>query len=135
METRAVVCNVYKLLRNGKKFSKEGKILERSNVVLLRDYVNEKNEFWFENGLWHEIDEEATKDYYSLKTKENEERKEKEMVEGKLKDVLTDVIKDGVKKVTKDNSEIKELRKQYKEKYGKNAFAGWDVDKLKEKLK
>lgn len=30
--------------------------------------------------------------------------------------------------------DIKAVRKQYEEKLGKKPFAGWDIDKLKEKL-
>ena len=72
METKSemVVCNIYKLFRNGNSFTQEGKRLERSGIAIPREYVEDQNHNWKDSGMWHEIDEEKTSEFYELREKE-----------------------------------------------------------------
>ena len=58
MSTTMVVCNIYELLKRGKGFTKEGKVLKRSNSVITRDWAEEKSADWKNSGLLFEIDDE-----------------------------------------------------------------------------
>ena len=125
-----VVCNVYKLMKDGNTFVKNGMKAERTNAVMTRDYVEQKNENWQQNGRWFEIDEEATAEYESLREVKRQERKNKSKTKEKLNELLTELEKND----SSEDDEKKELRAKYKELYGKNAFGAWGVDKLKEKI-
>ena len=138
-ESVMVVCNVYRLLKSGNSFIKDGMRLERSNIAIPRGYVEEKNHDWELNGLWHEKDEEATEIYYEQGKLKRENRAKAEKVAGQLRDTLTKVLEQGSvitkKEVIEDDSEeLETLKAEYLEKFGKKAHHLWKVDKLKEKL-
>jgi len=135
MKELMVMCNVYKLLRDGNHFSKESKKLIREKIILSRDYVEEKNKNCLENGIWHEKLEKETSEAYEYGKILAKKRLEDEKVADKLKDVLTDVIKKGTKKKVYKKDELSILRKSYEDKFNKKAFNGWSIEKLKEKLK
>lgn len=146
METEMVVCNIYKLFRNGKSFTKEGKKLERSNIVIRRDYADEKNDNWMDNGLWHEIDEDATELFYEKREKIRLDNIKKQKISKKVAENLTNMLdldtddvvveKPKVKKEVKvdeidvvDEEEVKDeinitglgnLKVAYLEKFGKH---------------
>lgn len=136
-----VVCNIYRLFRNGTKFTKEGKKLERSDIFIPREYALLKNEKWNENGLWHEINEEKTIEFYELKEKKRLERIKNNKISGKLKEVMVDVISKGsdIAEIEVESEEVdgelKQLRNDYKKKYNKKAYYNWSSEQLKEKLK
>lgn len=131
METQIVICNVYKLFRDGSDFTKDSKKIVRTDIAMIRSYVNEKNSDWKNNGLWHEIDEEKTKEYYINGEERLKEERNQIKVESQLKDILVDVIKTGK---NQNSSEIEELRAEYKNKFGKKPHHLWGINKLKEKL-
>lgn len=97
MESTIVITNVYKLFKDGKRFNKESKKLMRSEIALPRTFVKEKNAKWKENGLWHEVDEDATKKYYAWGEKKVAKRIAAAEAQAKLKNVLTDVLVQGSK--------------------------------------
>ena len=100
-KTVTVIANVYKLFKDGKRFTKHSKKLVRSDIAIPRAYVEEKNDKWEENGLWHEIDEDATVEYYKKGAIKIAKRKADAEAKAKLKDVLTDVLVEGSKGVKK----------------------------------
>ena len=139
MRTKMVVCNVYKLFKDGKNYTKQGKVIKRNNLALTRDYVEEKNNNWTNVGLWHEIDEDATVHFYEERELRRKEKKAAAKVSGHLNEVLVDVIKKGaniesIEVESEDVTELEDLKKQYKEKFDKKPFHSWGVAKLKEKL-
>lgn len=139
MRTEMVVCDCYKLLKDGKSFTKQGKVIKRSNVAVPRWYADEKNLNYKDTGLWYEKDEDATETFYEMKEKRRIEKKENAKVSGQLNEVLVDVIRKGtnVNAVDVDSEDVTELEKlkvKYKEKFGKKPFHSWGVDKLTEKL-
>lgn len=126
------ITNVYKLFKDGKRFKKESKKLMRSEIALPRAFVEEKNAKWEQNGLWHEIDEDATTKYIAWGEKKRAKKAAEVEAQEKLKNVLTDVLTTGskvlkkektAKKQTKPDDEsvkiLKALRIQYKEVIGK----------------
>jgi len=152
MESRPmVVCRVYKLFKDGENFTKEGKKVKRNRCVIPRGYVEEKNAKWEQNGLWHEINEEATKEYYVEGDKKVAKRKEIKESQANLGTVLAEALKSGAnptkkattkKEVAKEevvvDSKLVELRIQYEEVTGKvlsprfKNDAEWMEKKIKE---
>jgi hypothetical protein len=139
-----VICDVYILNKSGNRFIKENGRLDVEKISLPIAYIEEKNANWETNGLWHEIDEKATDEYYVYGEKKRKQREQANEAANKLKDILTDVIAKGNEKVTvkkevevikEDDSELDSLREQYLEKTGKKAHHLWKADKLIEKLK
>lgn len=57
-----VVCDLYRLGKNGDKFSKEFKTLIRKGAKINESYVNGRNANWSVNGQWYEVDEKATEE-------------------------------------------------------------------------
>ena len=105
------MCNVYKLFRDGKQFTKESMKLIRSNIVIPRSYVAIKNAKWKENGLWHVIDEKATAEYYKHGEVKRAKKRAAEKVKSQLKDVLTDVLTVGSEKISADTTSVKKEEK------------------------
>ena len=138
MQSIMVVCNVHKLFREGKSFTKEGKKLVRSEVVIPRAYVESQNHQWKLNGLWHVIDEKATTEYYKQGEIKRQKRLKKEETSEKLKDVLIEALdkkpSKPAKKVKETDSELEDLKSQYVEKFDKKPHHLWGVKTLKEKL-
>jgi len=91
-----VMCNVYKLLRDGKRHTKTGMVLQREKILVSREYANAKNYQWELGGLWYEFLEEETKVAFELGRKQAMERKKAEKVANKLRDTLTDVVERGL---------------------------------------
>ena len=138
-ESVMVICSVYKLLKSGNSYTKDGMRLERSNIAIPRGYVEEKNYDWESNGLWHEKDEETTEIYYEKGKIKRENRAKAEKVAGQLRDTLTKVLEQGSvntkqEVVEDDLDELETLKTKYFKKFGKKAHHLWKVDKLKEKL-
>jgi CO dehydrogenase/acetyl-CoA synthase beta subunit len=53
-------------------------------------------------------------------------------VKEKVKEEVKEEVKEDV--ITEQSDDINELRKEYQEKFGKKAFAGWTAEQLKEKI-
>lgn len=68
---RLVVANRYRLQRVNGKYVQEGRVLQRENMKVLTDYVEQVNEQSALNGYYFEIDEQAT---VQLKEKQAENR-------------------------------------------------------------
>lgn len=98
-----VVCDVFKLFRDGNSFVKESKKLLMKDKVLRRDYAEGKNADYKSNGLWHEIDEEKTKEYYAMGAKKLEKRKKAEKARKRVSEALVDVLDAGAKSVEGEN--------------------------------
>lgn len=141
MVSTMVITNVYKLFKDGNHFKKESKKLMRSEIALPRAFVEEKNAKWEQNGLWHEIDEDATKKYYIWGEKKVAKRIAEAEAQEKLKNVLTDVLVQGSKVIepkkvekiesTDDNSNevnLKELQEEYKKVTGKKLVGKYAKD-------
>lgn len=58
--SKLVVANLFRLGRNGDKFSKDFKTTLRTGVVIDENYVNDFNKNWKVSGQFYEIDKEAT---------------------------------------------------------------------------
>ena len=135
MESVMVVCKVFTLLKKGTKYTKQGMQEERESIALTRDYVENKNSNWEMNGLWHEIDEDATQGFYKLREELRLSKIKDNRVKDSIKDLLTDVIVQGAETVTSkekpktESSELKQARAEYKA-----AFDKWGVDELTEKI-
>jgi len=145
-----VVCKVYKLFKDGKNFTKEGKKVTRNRCVIPRWYAEDKNAKWLQNGRWHEINEKATEEYYEVELAKKEQEREDEKEKGELKEILTGVIKEGVKtkapkkaKAKKEDivevsQELLDLREEYVEVFGKKISgrylndAEWIAKKINE---
>jgi hypothetical protein len=120
MESVMVVCKVYKLFKDGENFTKESKKVIRNRCVIPRWYAEDKNAKWKQNGRWHEINEEATKEYYEEGLKRQELKRKAKETKGKLAEILTNVIEEGASKATTDdtpkedkNCSLAELRLRY----------------------
>lgn len=117
MSTQMVVCSIYELnMRNG-EYTKDGKVLVRSNIALERGYVEEKNGYWTQNGLWHEIDNKKTSEFYKKAGLG-------ELVEDiDVNDAEEVLIEDAVveeEKVDVSKLLAGDLRVKYLDKYGKD---------------
>lgn len=153
-----VVCDIYKLFRNGKSFTKEGRKLDRSGIAIPRAYCEDKNRDWSDNGLWHEIDEEKTAEFYVLREKERlikiKNSKISKEVAKNLANMLDVGIEDyqdidvvdeeevvtdpKIKKLTKKEKMrgIGDLKVAYLEKFGKHVPVNKknDIDWIREKV-
>jgi hypothetical protein len=69
---KIVVANLFRLGKDGDKFSKEFKTLMRSGAKIPESYVNQINAGWKTSGQFYEIDKEATKKRNDSLTKSNE---------------------------------------------------------------
>jgi hypothetical protein len=145
MESVMVVCKVYKLFKDGKNFTKESKKVIRNRCVIPRWYALDKNAKWEQNGRWHEINEEATKEYYEVGRKLQEEKRKAKETKGKLAEILTNVIEEGAKpKKTKAiiiddpsaSKELLDLRVEYVKVVGKKLSGRFlnDVDWITKKI-
>ena len=145
MDTIMVICSVYKLMRNGNSYDKESKKMERARIALERSYVEDKNHNWKNNGMWHEIDKEATEEFYELREQRRLDVIEDDQVKGQLNEILTNVVKQGISKSSKKAPSVKvkkeepkedlsDLREEYQEVFGKKAFNGWSIEQLKSKI-
>lgn len=138
MKSIMVVCNVHKLFREGKSYTKDGKKLVRSEIVIPRAYVEEKNFNWKSNGQWHIIDEEATDEYYRKGEIKRQKRLNEDKTTEQLKEVLLETLtpkkSKPAKKVEVNDSELEDLKSQYLEKFEKKPHHLWGVKTLKEKL-
>jgi len=132
-----VVCNIYELLKRGKEFTKEGKVLKRSNSVITRDWADEKNNDWKNSGLWFEIDDEKTSEYYKKGELKRQMRKEAEDKKNKLTEMASNMLDNASKviELDEDVDELIRLKAEYKEQFGKKPFHKWGIDELTEKLK
>jgi len=123
MSTTVVVCNVYKLLKDGKSFTKQGMKLERENAVIMRKWADDRNANWKQGGEWHEIDEEKTAEYYVKGEEKREKRKLANAVKDKFTNAMTDLVmkaNDKVEeKVEKKVDGLKSLRAKYETQLGK----------------
>lgn len=110
---------IYKSYRLGRlsntAFDRTIKVLERDLHPLHHDYADKINAQSNINGLLYELDEKATKLYWDKKPYKNV----KEFTSFEEVETI---------------DELSELRKEYQELSGKKAFAGWDKEKLTEKL-
>lgn len=135
MSTVMVVCDIYKLLKDGKSFTKNGKQIKRTNAVQTREWAEQNNEKWSEIGLWYEIDEVKTLEYYE---KGNAKRENKKKALGKkqqLTEVMSEILEKANEVVEIDDEELNKLKDEYQEKFGKKPFYKWGVEELTEKLK
>lgn len=141
--TKMVVVDVYQLPKMGGSFTKTGKVLKRSSIAMERDWVDRKNNNWQNAGMWHEIDEEATDDFYELQKQRREDKKKAKATTKRFNEALSGVLETSktitpieveAEQSTEDADELAELRAEYKEKFNKRAFHGWGIDKLKEKM-
>ena len=142
MESVMVVCDVYELFKKGTSYKKEGKQLTRSSIALTRTYVEDKNLYWDVNGLWHEVDEDATKKFYELREEARLARINDNKVTSHVKNLLKDVIVQGAETVIAEipvkkegnNSELDLARAEYKVLYDKNPHHMWKLEKINEKI-
>lgn len=106
-KTKMVVADKFQLGRAGKNFKKElrGEAI-RTNQVVTREWAEQCNESFEEMGIWYEIDEDATADYYGAK-----------------------------KEVESVDSELEKAKKDYEEIFGKKPFHSWDYDKIVSKIR
>ena len=136
-----VVCNIYKLLKDGKSFTKQGMSIKRTNSVITREWAELNNEKWQEKGLWFEIDEDLTDEYYVKGTAKRENRKKALNKKKQLTSVVSDILETANKTVededviVEDVSELVRLKAEYVEKFGKKPFHKWGIKELTEKLK
>jgi len=145
-ETVMVSCSVYKLLKEGSRYVKSGKKLDRTDIILPRGYVEEKNYSWETNGLWHEKDEEKTNAFYKAQELKYKAKQDAQKKKGQLTEVMSEILENANKsnKPTKSATKKEEtvdsaeeldvLKAEYQEKFGKKAHHLWGIDKLKEKL-
>ena len=92
METEMVVCNIYKLFRNGKSFTKEGKKLERSNLAIPRSYALDQNYNWKTLGYDYEIDEDATELFYEKREETRLRKIKNSKISKQVADNLTNML-------------------------------------------
>ena len=137
-----VVCNIYKLLKDGKSFTKQGMAIKRTNSVVTREWAELNNESWKEKGLWFEIDDDLTDEYYEKGKQKRENRKKAQIKKTQLTSVVSDILETANKTVEdedvvieEDVSEFVRLKAEYIEKFGKKPFHKWGVKELTEKLK
>ena len=134
-----VVCNIYKLLKDGKSFTKQGMSVKRTNSVVTREWAELNNESWKEKGLWFEIDDDLTDEYYEKGKQKRENRKKAQIKKTQLTSVVSDILETANKtievEVEEDVSEFVRLKAEYIEKFGKKPFHKWGVKELTEKLK
>jgi len=136
MNTTMVVCNIYKLFKDGKSFTKEGKKLKRSNSVVTRQWAEEKSADWRNSGLLFEIDDEKTAEYYKKGDLKRQMRKDAENKKNQLTEMASNMLENASKVVELDEDvdELIRLKAEYTEKFNKKPFHGWGIDKLTEKL-
>jgi|AntAceMinimDraft_17_1070374.scaffolds.fasta_scaffold02404_7 hypothetical protein len=135
-ETTMVSCIVYRLLKEGNSYVKNGKKVDRTDIILPRGYVEEKNYSWETNGLWHEKDEEKTTLFYEKQALKYKNKEKAQKKKGQLTEVMTEILDNANKPIELDEDvdELVLLKAEYFEKFGKKAHHLWKVDKLKEKL-
>lgn len=107
-----VVCNIYKLFRNGNSFTKEGKKLERSDIVIPRTYVEDQNYNWKTLGYDYVIDEEKTEEFYELREQERLLKIKNAKISKKVAENLTNMLDLGVDDVEipkKTPKKVKEI--------------------------
>lgn len=136
MSSQMVVCNVYKLLKDGKSFTKRGMELKRSEIALSRDWVERHNSQWGKCGLWHEILEEETEKFYELKEQARLDRKKKSEIKSRMNDALTSIVESSNHVAEEEFDEMEALRAEYEEKTGKKLSARFknDAEWIKSKL-
>ena len=138
MSTVMVVCDVYELLKQGKSFTKQGKVIKTTNSVVQRSWAESKNDDWQNAGLWYDIDEQRTKEYYEKGALKRANRNKAQKIKKQLTETLTDVIETANKVVEKeveeDDEELAELKAKYIEKFDKKPHYKWGIEKLTEKL-
>ena len=132
-----VVCNIYKLLKDGKSFTKQGMAIKRTNSVVTREWAELNNESWKEKGLWFEIDDDLTDEYYEKGKQKRENRKKAQNQKKQLTSVVSDILETANKSVVIDDDvdELVKLKSEYQEKFGKKPFHKWGIKELTEKLK
>lgn len=130
MSTEMVVCSIYKLLKNGNSYVKDGMKLERDEIIIGRDYVDEKNALWEQNGMWHEIDEDKTSAFIELREKTRITNINNQKIEGQLTKTLTDVIKKANKVNEIEVIEPKIVKKEVVEDVIDEEIEKVDIDKL-----
>lgn len=113
MESEMVVCNIYKLFRNGKSFTKEGKKLERSDIAIPRQYVEDQNADWQNLGLDYVIDEDATELFYEKREEERLRKIKNSKISKKVAENLTNMLDLGIEE---DEDEIEKPKKKVKAK-------------------
>ena len=111
MESEMVVCNIYKLFRNGKSFTKEGKKLERSNIAIPRQYVEDQNADWQNLGLDYVIDEDATELFYEKREEERLRKIKNSKISKKVAENLTNMLDLGVEDVEIEKPKAKKKAK------------------------
>ena len=131
-----MICNVYKLLRSGTTVTKEGKVLERSNIAIPKNWVDEKNADYKNYGKWFEILEDETEAFYEKREIARKARQKADEIKSRLNDALTQAVEVGSKIAEKEFSEIEELRNKYEEELGKKVPARFrnDAEWIKSKL-
>lgn len=136
MSTQMVVCNVYRLLRRGSQMTKEGKILERSKVVISRQWAEEKNSDWLNYGKWYEILDDETEKFYEKRELARIERQKTSEIQGKLHQAMAQAVTIGSQKAQEQVDEIHALREDYKAKFDKQVPPRFknDAEWIKSKL-
>jgi len=131
-----VSCDVHMLLKEGNSYVKNGMKLVRSNVILPRGYVEEKNNSWKSNGLWHEKDEEGTIIYYEQGKLKNEAKRNAKKKKSQLTEVMSEILENANRPIDLDDDvdELVALKAEYVDKFGKKPHYLWKKDKLTEKL-
>lgn len=138
MSNEMVVCNVYKLLKDGKSFTKRGMELKRSKVALSKGWVDRHNPQWQSFGQWFEILDEETEKFYELKEQARLDRKKKNEIKSKMNEALTSMVESTSHVAEDEVEEMDALRAEYEEKTGKKLSARfrnnkeWIESKLKE---
>ena len=94
-----VVCSIYKLFRNGKSFTKEGKSLERSDVAITRLYAEEQNANWKTLGYDYVIDEEKTAEFYEIKEQKRLQKIKNAKISKKVAENLSNMLDLGIEDV------------------------------------
>lgn len=135
MSTVMVVCDIYKLFKEGKSFTKSGMQIKRTNAVQTREWAELNNEKWKEIGLWYEIDDEKTAKYYEVGEAKRDNKKKALKKKQQLTDVMSGILEGANEKVEVDDDELDMLKAEYQEKFGKKPFYKWGIEELTEKLK
>ena len=141
METVVAVCNIYELTKRSGKFidfKKDKGLLLRSEILLEREYINEKNESCYRNGIWHEVNEDLTVEYFENGAKLKSKREKAKVKAKKLTEVLTNVLEtaDEINSEEED-VDLNELRESFKLKFEKDVPVNkkndknWILNKLK----
>ena len=128
--SQMVIADKYQLLepinQSQQIYNEKGSKKHLGRKAVLRSFVDERNQH--KNNELYIIDEEATKEFYEKREAQIILNKQREAKEKLSQADLIDLMIAG--KSNNDNSELEDLRLEYKEKFGKNASKVWGIKKL-----